>query len=94
MVTARARRSRRQAAAKGTQMKISQKKFISFFLLVSAGIEKRKDTRDWCYGQLWWSQGTCLAFSEAGDEAEGFPWPAKAEMGTRGVHKPWCHPQR
>lgn len=82
--------SRRQAPAKGTQMKMSQKKFSSFSLMVSAGIGKRKGppgAHGWCYGQLWWSQGTRLAFNEAGGEAEGFPWPPKAEVGTRDVHK-------
>lgn len=39
---ARAMRSRKQAAVKGTQMKMSHKKSSSFSLLVSAGIEKRE----------------------------------------------------
>lgn len=39
----RAMKSSKQAAAKGTQMKISQKKFSFFSLLVSAGIKERQE---------------------------------------------------
>lgn len=43
MVMTRAMKSSKQAAAKGIQMKISQKKFSFFSLLVSAGIKERQE---------------------------------------------------
>lgn len=60
-------------------------------VFLTAGLcRKREEERStsahgWCCGQLWQSQGTLLAFSEAGGEAEGFPWPPKAEVGSRDV---------
>lgn len=45
MVTTRIRRTSKQAPVKGTQMKISQKKFSSFSLLVSAGIKEIKERK-------------------------------------------------
>lgn len=46
MVTTRIRRTSKQAPVKGTQMKISQKKFSSFSLLVSAGIKEIKEIKE------------------------------------------------
>lgn len=43
MVMTRTRRTSKQAPVKGTQTKTSQKKFISFSLLVSAGIKERQE---------------------------------------------------
>lgn len=74
-------RSRRQAPDKGTQMKMLQKKFSCFFLLVSAGMEKRKGpsgARGWCY---------LLGIQRGWRWSRGLPPARKAELGTRDVHE-------